>query len=314
MVCCVHMRESAQEMSQNTDSAEKTKALLKGWWDMPLNAPAQTIRVMVNGEALRENESGNSLVFTLKNQDGTLVADDGNGNRYFYPQFRKMLLPLWEQGKVSLEEIDTHRAASTPQAIGSTVDEDIRESIPSQQDITENEQAPSEFKEALVDLRKNLRIYALALARNKHEADDLVNETCVKALANWQQLKPGTNFPAWAGRILRNTFINTRRAHFHKSTRHNNRYAQSSETDEADEPMDNIGIEGNQIASLTLKQVLDHMEHLSPIHREVLELVARGYSHAEIGAKLGVKEVTVKTRLHRARQNLRELVGHDVLD
>jgi len=66
---------------------------------------------------------------------------------------------------------------------------------------------PSEFHTDLIAMLPQLRIQALALARNRAAADDLVQDAAMNALAAQDSFTPGTNFRAWMYRILRNRFI-----------------------------------------------------------------------------------------------------------
>src|SRR5215813_8716030 len=66
------------------------------------------------------------------------------------------------------------------------------------------------FEEYAMPLFGSLYNLAMWLARNREEAEDLVQETYVKALKGFASFQQGTNFRAWMFRILRNTFLNSR--------------------------------------------------------------------------------------------------------
>jgi RNA polymerase sigma-70 factor (ECF subfamily) len=66
------------------------------------------------------------------------------------------------------------------------------------------------FEELAMPLFGQLYNFAHWLAQNREEAEDLVQETYVKALKGFATFQPGTNFRAWMYRILRNTFLNSR--------------------------------------------------------------------------------------------------------
>ena len=65
----------------------------------------------------------------------------------------------------------------------------------------------SEFDSDLKDILPRLRVYALALTHDRDRADDLVQQTAVKALVGRKSFRPGTNFGGWLFRIQRNEFI-----------------------------------------------------------------------------------------------------------
>jgi RNA polymerase sigma-70 factor (ECF subfamily) len=148
-----------------------------------------------------------------------------------------------------------------------------------------------------------LRAFALSLARNPATADDLVQDTIVKAWANFDKFRPGTDLKAWLFSILRNTFFSQRR----KLSR------------EVPDP------EGYHAATLKVAPAHDGriafaefmaaFDTLSAEHREVLVLVgANGYSCKEAAAMMGVAVGTVKSRTNRARARLCELLGLTAAD
>src|SRR6201991_3475401 len=65
-----------------------------------------------------------------------------------------------------------------------------------------------EMRTALLEAVPHLRAFARSLTRNRDQADDLVNDTIVRAIAASNQFTPGTNFRAWVFTILRNLFYN----------------------------------------------------------------------------------------------------------
>lgn len=69
----------------------------------------------------------------------------------------------------------------------------------------------SEFHENLVSMLPQLRAYAMTLTRNRAAADDLLQETSLKAWRAQAQFNPGTNFKAWMYCILRNEYISSLR-------------------------------------------------------------------------------------------------------
>jgi RNA polymerase sigma-70 factor, ECF subfamily len=147
---------------------------------------------------------------------------------------------------------------------------------------------------------RDLRAFAMSLARNSAAADDLVQETIVKAWSNFEKFTVGTSLRAWLFTILRNTFFSHRR----KISR---------------EVADPDGFHAGRLAvlprhdgTLALREFLVAFDKLSAEHREVLILVgANGYSYEESGQMMGVATGTAKSRASRARARLASLMGMD---
>lgn len=161
-------------------------------------------------------------------------------------------------------------------------------------------------RDELPDHLGALRAFALSLTRNSAAADDLVQDTIVKAWTNIDKFRQGTNLRAWLFTILRNTFYSNRR----KLKR---------------EVADPDGILAATLyekpahdGRLAMGDFLQAFDQLSPEHREVLILVgASGFSYEETAGMLGVAVGTVKSRANRARARLAELLhldeGEDIL-
>ncbi|HEX4634135.1 MAG TPA: sigma-70 family RNA polymerase sigma factor [Gemmatimonadales bacterium] len=156
-------------------------------------------------------------------------------------------------------------------------------------------------KEALVHLDALYRV-GLRLTGNAADADDLVQETMLKAYRSWDQYQPGTNAKGWLLTILRNSFINE----YRRRTRH-------PETVDVDtiEPFavfQDIQEEDPQGAffdKIVDDEVLKAIDGLPDAFRETVVLSdVEGMSYQEIGKILGIPVGTVKSRLFRARQML----------
>ena len=143
-----------------------------------------------------------------------------------------------------------------------------------------------------------MRAFALSLCRNGSTADDLVQDTIVKAWKNIDKLKAGTNMRAWLFTILRNTFYSDRR---------------KAKREVAD-------VDGQMAA--TLSQKPDHdgrmamndfeteFAKLPSEQREALMLVgAMGFSYEEAAETCRVAVGTIKSRVNRGRVRLIELLG-----
>ena len=157
--------------------------------------------------------------------------------------------------------------------------------------------AHSDPRDELVDHLPALRAFALSLTREGAAADDLVQDTIVKAWTNMDKFQPGTNLRAWLFTILRNTFYSDRR----KTRR---------------EVSDSDGIYAARLTTrpdhdgrLALNDFRAAFEKLPDEQREALILVgAYGFSYEEAAAMTGVAIGTVKSRANRGRRRLAELL------
>ncbi len=156
------------------------------------------------------------------------------------------------------------------------------------------------FKADLIELLPSLRAFARSLAHNPALADDLVQDTLVKALANVERFEPGTNMRAWLFTILRN--------HYYSQLRKSKR-----EVEDADGKFAaRVSTRPEQDGSVDLEDFKVAFQQLAPDHREVLTLVgASGCSYEEAAHICGCAVGTIKSRVNRARKRLSDLLGLD---
>jgi RNA polymerase sigma-70 factor (ECF subfamily) len=154
----------------------------------------------------------------------------------------------------------------------------------------------SDVRRGIVDLLPRLRRFAYALAGDPEKGDDLVQEGCARAFARLDQWQPGTRLDSWMFKIIRNIWLDQKRAAKVRGVALN--------LDAVPEPK---GLDGRDTVEhrLTLKRVLDAMAKLPQQHRELIALICiEGVSYQEAAAILGVPMGTVTSRLVRARQAL----------
>lgn len=156
------------------------------------------------------------------------------------------------------------------------------------------------FKTELIELLPSLRAFARSLAHNTAQADDLVQDTLVKALANVERFEPGTNLRAWLFTILRN--------HYYSQLRKLKR-----EVEDADGKFAaRLSVRPEQDGSVDLEDFKVAFAQLASDHREVLTLVgASGCSYEEAATICGCAVGTIKSRVNRARRKLADLLGLD---
>ncbi len=157
-----------------------------------------------------------------------------------------------------------------------------------------------DFHALLVATLPRLRVQALALTRNRSDADDLVQAAVTSALAAQTSFTAGTNFGAWMFRILRNRFISDVR-----------RKRETTELD--DVPASAFARPGAQEDSLVMGELRKHMARLPVEQRTALIMVTvQGLSYEEVAAAMDCAVGTAKCRVFRARQTLqRWLTGEE---
>lgn len=151
------------------------------------------------------------------------------------------------------------------------------------------------FERELTDLYPALRNFAYKLAGKKHAADDLVQETMLKALANRDSFEIGTNLRSWTFTIMRNHF-------YTESVRKSARGHVSF--DDPVCPIPEIGKSGNQLASLEVTQTLEAISTLSGRYAAVLAMMGIGMTYEEVAERMQLPLGTIKSRVSRGRAAL----------
>lgn len=153
------------------------------------------------------------------------------------------------------------------------------------------------LEDQLVAEVPTLRAFARSLARNHALADDLVQETVLKAWGKLASFEEGTNLRAWLFTILRNTFISLMRK-------------QSREVQDVEGARAARVISlPSQDGAMDLADFLRAFNQLSDNHREAIILVgAAGFSYEEAAEICGCATGTIKSRVNRARTLLAELL------
>jgi len=153
------------------------------------------------------------------------------------------------------------------------------------------------MRDALVEAIPRLRAFALALCHDPSQADDLVQETLVKAWNARDNFDKGTNLKAWLFTILRNTFFSE-----HRKRRYRLGYRESLDASSQWRHPEQDG-------HLAMQDFLAALSKLPPDQREALLLVgAEGFSYEEAGAISGCAVGTIKSRVNRARRRLCDLL------
>jgi RNA polymerase sigma-70 factor (ECF subfamily) len=172
------------------------------------------------------------------------------------------------------------------------------------------------FEREVVPLRDVLYRQAFRMSHNHADAEDLVQETVMRAYTHFDSFRSDTNLKAWLLRILTNAYINS----YRKKRRQPAQYSTESLTDQ-------YLTEANaRSAASELRSAEDHaldllpdndikaaMQALPGIFREVVYYAdVEGFRYKEIAALTNVPHGTVMSRLHRGRKQLRVLLGGGV--
>jgi RNA polymerase sigma-70 factor (ECF subfamily) len=158
----------------------------------------------------------------------------------------------------------------------------------------------TEFGYALHKIAHSLKPFALKLTKDMEEANDLLQETVLKAFTNRDKFTEGTNLKAWLYTIMKNTFITNyqrlvRRNTFIDTT-DNLHYINSS---------DNL-IGNTAYSTFALEDIYRAIDKLDEPYKRPFLMHYRGFKYYEIAERLGIPIGTVKNRIHIARKELKD--------
>ncbi len=157
-----------------------------------------------------------------------------------------------------------------------------------------------EFNYKLLGLQKNLKYFAYTLTSNYEDAQDLVQETYLKALTNREKFTANTNLKAWTFTIMKNTFINN----YRQNVRNNTILDKTDDLYYLNLPKaSSIGLPD---ADYSLKEINKTIGKISPEQRLPFEMYNKGYKYKEIAEKLDLSIGTVKSRIFFTRKKLME--------
>jgi RNA polymerase sigma-70 factor, ECF subfamily len=157
-----------------------------------------------------------------------------------------------------------------------------------------------QVRKAVLGAVPSLRAFAISLCGNVDRADDLVQETLLRALANINSFQPGTNMSAWLFTILRNHFRSEYRKRRREVEDSEGRYAESLKT------------QPEQYGHIEFSEFRHALAQLPADQREALILVgASGFSYEEAAKICECAVGTIKSRVNRARTRLAELMSID---
>lgn len=154
------------------------------------------------------------------------------------------------------------------------------------------------FKREMLAVLPSLRAFAVSLARRHDKADDLVQETVMKAWGKQESFEPGTSMRAWLFTILRNEFYSQMRRKGRELPDPDGVFA------------GNLATHPEQYGKLDLADFKTALDSLPDDQREAIVLIgASGFSYEEAAEIAGVAVGTIKSRVNRARVKLQELLS-----
>lgn len=159
------------------------------------------------------------------------------------------------------------------------------------------------LRDQVLALMPLLRAFGRSLTNNRNDADDLVQDTLLKALTNFDKFTEGTNLRAWLFTIMRNTFYSGMR-------KGRNEVADSDGTLVAA-----LSVQAPQEGVVAIKELAVALQRLAADQREALILVgAMGLSYEEAADICGCAIGTIKSRVNRARSKLVKTLQYNDLD
>lgn len=159
----------------------------------------------------------------------------------------------------------------------------------------------NEFTVKFTNLNDLLFGFAMKLTKNRDDAKDLMQETAMRAYANIEKFKTGTNFKAWVSTIMRNSFIN--------------KYRKKRTRNEVEQPIEEVSylmqsktIEGLAFSNIMTQEILSMIEELKDRYKTPFVMHYQGFEYKEISSHLDVPMGTVKSRIHTARTQLKTMI------
>lgn len=158
-----------------------------------------------------------------------------------------------------------------------------------------------DFSALLIREMKRVRQFAYSLCRDRDLAEDLMQDTLMKAIENQEKFEEGTNLRGWLLTICRNEY-------FSKIRRH-------KRVCEDPDGIMSARVQSNedQLGALIAKDAISHIIMLPTALQRALMAAASGMTIEEMAECLSVPDGTVKSRVHRARMALSELIGEPLM-
>lgn len=155
-----------------------------------------------------------------------------------------------------------------------------------------------QFKKKILGIQDNMFNFAMMLTANKDDAQDLLQDTTLKALDNQEKYVDNINFKGWVLTIMRNIFINN----YRKVVRNQTIIDQTEDLYHLNLPQDS-GFDTPE-GAFTIKEINNAINNLNDDLKKPFSMFLAGYKYNEIAETLSLPLGTVKSRIFFARQEL----------
>ncbi len=157
-----------------------------------------------------------------------------------------------------------------------------------------------EFNHAIFKTSKSLKPFAVRLTKDYEDANDLLQDTLMKAFLNRDKYATGTNLKAWLYTIMKNTFITNYQRMIRKNTfidtTDNLHYINTFES----------SIDNQAYSAFAMDDINKAVDSLEETYKSPFMMHFRGFKYHEIAQKLNIPIGTVKNRIHIARKELKD--------
>lgn len=158
----------------------------------------------------------------------------------------------------------------------------------------------TEFSTLVLHQTSSLKMYALNFTRDNEDANDLVQDTLLKAITYYDKFKEGTNLKGWLYTIMKNTFINN----YRRVVKMNSLVTKSEEIPSSS--LLHSATRNEAEGKFVMKDINDALDSLPPEYYIPFTKYYTGFKYHEIAEELNIPIGTVKTRIHVARKLLKK--------
>lgn len=158
----------------------------------------------------------------------------------------------------------------------------------------------TQFQSNLQEVQENLRRYALKLTQDTNDADDLVQDTSLRALTHRDKFVSDINFKGWMMTIMYNIFLNN------QDRVERRRKIFDTTVDILNVPLVTEGGYSTPDGAMNIREIYSAIDNLSEHTRTPFKMFLSGYKYSEIAEKIGIPEGTVKSRIFFARKALQK--------
>ena len=156
-----------------------------------------------------------------------------------------------------------------------------------------------DFNYHLNSMSGSLKPFAMKLTRDRDDANDLLQETMLKAFTNREKFADGTNLKAWLYTIMKNTFI----TNYQRMARRNT-FIDTTENLHYINSKESIA-QNAAYGKLAMDDIEAALHKLDEVYKTPFKLYIRGFKYHEIAERLQIPIGTVKNRIHIARKSLK---------